>query len=130
MTDLDVLKDRRYFYLATVISVYDGDTITVNVDLGFSIQLAGVKVRLDGIDTAEIRSKNKELKEKAIIARDWLREVCLGQKVFLKSSGQDKYGRWLGTIYTQEGLCCNEELVRLGHAVPYDGGKKQQILTD
>lgn len=122
------MDSRCFFYRAHVTDVYDGDTITVNVDLGFSMSLQKLKVRLHGIDTAEMKSKDPELKAKAIAARDWLRTQCLGTDVYLESLGTDKYGRWLGRIHTQAGMCCNEELVKLGLALEYDGGTKNQDL--
>jgi micrococcal nuclease len=122
--------DNRYYYKAIVVKVYDGDTITVDVDLGFSVILKGIKVRLSGIDTAELRSKNKEQKAKAYAARDMLRDLCLQKQVFFNSLGLDKYGRWLGEIFTLEGLSCNEELLKSGLAVAYDGGKKISIILE
>ncbi len=125
------MKDKCFFYRARAIGVHDGDTIKVDVDLGFSMSLKNLKVRLTGIDTAEMTSKDPELKKKAVAARDWLREKCTGADLFLESAGQDKYGRWLGKVYLQNGLCLNEELVKLGLAVSYDGGKKhQELLKD
>ena len=125
------MNEKCFFYRASVVDVYDGDTITVDIDLGFSMSLKKLKVRLTGIDTAEMKSKDPELKKKATAARDWLREQCLGQQVFLESAGLDKYGRWLGKVYTAEGICCNEELVRMGLALGYDGGTKhQELLKD
>lgn len=122
------MESRCFFYRAHVISVYDGDTITVNIDLGFSMSLQKLKVRLVGIDTAEMKSKDPVLKEKAIAARDWLRSQILDKDVFLESHGLDKYGRWLGKIHTRDGICCNDEMIKLGHALSYDGGKKNQEL--
>ena len=121
------MDKRCFFYRASVVDVYDGDTITVDIDLGFSMSLRKLKVRLTGIDTAEMKSKNADSKKRAIEARDWLRGQCLGKEVYLESAGLDKYGRWLGKVYTKEGLCCNEELIRLGFAVQYDGGTKTII---
>lgn len=122
------MKDKCFFYKARVIDVYDGDTIRVDIDLGFSMSLKNLKVRLVGIDTAEIKSKDLVLKQKAIEARDWLREKCLGTDVYLDSSGQDKYGRWLGKVHLIDGTCVNEELIKLGLGVKYDGGTKNQEL--
>lgn len=125
------MNEKCFFYRANVVDVYDGDTMTVDIDLGFSMSLKKLKVRLTGIDTAEMKSKDPELKKKATAARDWLREQCLGKQVFLESAGLDKYGRWLGKVYTAEGICCNEELVRMGLALGYDGGtKNQELLKD
>ncbi len=122
------MDDRCFFYRAQVVEVYDGDTVTVNIDLGFNMSLRGLKVRLTGVDTAEMKSKDPILKEKAVAARDWLRNQILGKEVFLESHGLDKYGRWLGKIHTHEGTCCNDEMIKAGHALPYDGGKKNQEL--
>ena len=122
------MDQRCFFYRAHVTGVHDGDTITVDIDLGFSMSLRKLKVRLSGIDTAEITSKDPVLKEKAVKARDWLRIQILDKDVYLESSGLDKYGRWLGKIHTQGGVCCNEELVKMGLALAYDGGTKQQDL--
>lgn len=122
------MDDRCFFYRAHVIDVYDGDTLTVNIDLGFNMSLRGLKVRLHGIDTAEMKSKDPALKQKAVEARDWLRSQCLNNDVYLESFGLDKYGRWLGRIHTKAGVCCNEELVKLGLALEYDGGTKNQSL--
>lgn len=122
------MDNRCFFYRAKVLNVYDGDTITVDIDLGFSMTLRGLKVRLSGIDTAEMKSEDTALKDKALKARDWLRSQILNKDVFLESSGLDKYGRWLGKVHTKDGVCCNEELVKLGLAISYDGGTKHQEL--
>lgn len=122
------MDNRCFFYRAKVVSVYDGDTITVDIDLGFSMTLRGLKVRLSGIDTAEMKSEDVILKDKAVKARDWLKGQILNKDVYLESSGLDKYGRWLGKVHTKEGVCCNEELVKLGLAIAYDGGSKHQEL--
>jgi len=128
ITKGDLMNDKCFFYKANVIEVYDGDTITVDISLGFSMTLRKLKVRLTGVDTAEMKSKDPELKKKAVAARDWLKAQILGKDVYLDSEGQDKYGRWLGKIYTKEGVCCNEELIKLGLALAYDGGTKNQEL--
>lgn len=122
------MDDRCFFYRAHVTKVYDGDTVTVDIDLGFSMMLKGLKVRLIGIDTAEMKSKDAKLKERATLARDWLRSKILDQDVYLESAGLDKYGRWLGKIHTKDGACCNDELINLGLAISYDGGTKNQEL--
>lgn len=122
------MKERCFFYRANVVDIYDGDTIRVDIDLGFNMSLKNLKVRLSGIDTAEIKSKDEVLKSKALQARDWLRLQCLGKEIYLESNGLDKYGRWLGKVYTKEEICLNDELIKLGFALEYDGGKKQQEL--
>ena len=113
-----------YNYQVDVISVYDGDTITVNVDLGFSMTLNKLKIRLTGVDTAEMKSTDEALKKKAVAARDFIREQILNKRVLLECYGQDKYGRWLGKIFAPDGTCLNDELIKKGFAYAYDGGTK------
>ena len=88
-----------YTYKATVTSVYDGDTLTVDVDLGFSIVLRNIKLRLLGIDTPELRGGTEETKSYARRARDYVREKCLGKEIYVESHKKGKYGRYLATIW-------------------------------
>lgn len=119
------MNDRCFYYKARVIDVYDGDTLTVDIDLGFMMSLRKLKVRLLGIDTAEMKGGTNESKAKALQARDWLRSKVLEKEVYLESKGLDKYGRWLGRVHTVDGICCNDMLVSMGLATPYDGGAKK-----
>lgn len=118
------MEDKRFFYRGRVIDVYDGDSIKADIDLGFFLVIKRISIRLDGVDTAELTSKNPAVKQRAYAARDWLREACLDKDVYLDSFGQDKYGRWLCKVYTIDGKCLNDELVSSGLALEYDGGKK------
>jgi len=90
--------NKLYIYNATVISVYDGDTITCDVDCGFGIILRKQKIRLYGVDTPEIRGDEKE---KGKISRDKLREKILNKDIVLETikDKKGKYGRWLGIIH-------------------------------
>ena len=51
-----------------------------------------------------------------------------GKEIYVESQGLDKYGRVLAKIYTLDGVCCNEELIKMGLALHYDGRKKRQEL--
>jgi len=114
-----------YTYDAEVISVYDGDTATATVDLGFKVSAIKVKLRFYGIDTAEIRGGTEATKLAAREARDYVKEKVLGKKVRMKSLGKGKYGRYLAIIWpvddegnvAEESL--NDELIRLGLAKVY-----------
>ena len=114
-----------YTYDAEVVSVYDGDTATATVDLGFKVSAIKVKLRFYGIDTAEIRGGTEATKLAAREARDYVKEKVLGKKVRMKSLGKGKYGRYLAIIWpvdddgnvAEESL--NDELVRLGLAKVY-----------
>ena len=113
-----------YVYRAEVLSVYDGDTITVALDLGLNIG-AKVKCRLLGIDTPEIRTKSAMEKKAGFKARDRLREMILGKRVVLHSVKRpDKYGRLLVKVWTEEDGFVNGVLLEEGLAREYDGGTK------
>jgi micrococcal nuclease len=122
------MKENCYFYKALVTKVIDGDSCVADIDLGFGIKTSKTKIRLNGIDTAEIKAQDKELKEKANIAKQLLKTMIEGKEVYLRSHGVDKYGRSLATIYTLDGLCCNDEMKRKNLAINYDGGTKNQEL--
>lgn len=125
------MKNKCYFYKAQVLKVTDGDTIIADIDVGFGFKTSKTHIRLAGIDTGETRSKDEEIKKKGIEAKDWLKSLIDGKEIYIESLGLDKYGRALAKVYTLEGVCCNEELVRMGLALRYDGGtKNQELLKD
>lgn len=106
-----------YTYRAHVLEVYDGDTITVDIDLGLETWIRGVKVRLFGIDTPEVRGPERP---DGLISRDWLRERILGKVIIIRThkDKRGKYGRWLGTLFSHEAeqLSLNDQMVNLGLA--------------
>ncbi len=107
---------------AKVVSVYDGDTITLV--FVFANEYYKWNCRLDGIDTPEIKSKNNEEKALAIKARDYLREQILGKIVDIECGDFDKYGRLLiKLIYENQNM--NELMISQGHAKAYFGGTKE-----
>ena len=111
-----------YFYEAEVIEVYDGDTITAIVKLGFDVRIK-LKFRLYGIDTPEIRTKDKEEKERGIEARDYVRSAILNKTVQLKTYKQEKYGRYLCKVYV-DNICLNDDLIVREMAKEYFGEKR------
>lgn len=103
-----------YTYLAIVTGVYDGDTITADVDLGMHTWQRGVKVRLARIDAPEVRGDERE---QGFAARDWVRERILGKEIVIQTikDKKGKYGRYLGEIWlNDENL--NDAIVSAGHA--------------
>jgi micrococcal nuclease len=122
------MEEFCYFYRAYISKVVDGDSCIGDIDLGFGIKTSNTKIRLDGIDTAELKSKDVILKAKALEAKELLRSLIENKIVYLKSLGVDKYGRSLAKIYTLDGVCCNEELKNKELALEYNGGTKQQEL--
>ena len=106
-----------YEYKATVTKVYDGDTITVDFDLGFGILIRKQKIRLLGINTPEVRGPEKP---QGIISRNALRQRILGKVVTVKTSKdkKGKYGRWLGEVFMEEENI-NQWLITEGYAKEY-----------
>ena len=107
-----------YEYRATVTKVYDGDTITVDFDLGFGIMLKKQTIRLFGINTPEVRGTEKA---DGIISRDALRQRILGKQVIIKTSKdkKGKYGRWLGEVFIKDENI-NQWLLNEGLAAEYN----------
>jgi len=108
-----------YEYTALITKVYDGDTLTAEIDLGFMLWAKKIKLRLLGVDTPEIRSKRPEEKALAIKARDRVRELCLGKEVKIITHGKGKYGRWLASVYIAEDVNLGMFLIAEGLAEEY-----------
>ncbi|MGD9670146.1 MAG: thermonuclease family protein [Hyphomicrobiaceae bacterium] len=91
----------EYWYKAYVSDVCDGDTITVEIDLGFHIKMNPTKIRLYGINTPEVRGEERPL---GLEARDAVRAKILGRHVVLNTYRDTvgKYGRWLAIVYFEE----------------------------
>jgi micrococcal nuclease len=101
------MDSELYTYKAYVISVYDGDSITVETDLGFGIKTKQ-KIRLSLIDTPELRGEEREA---GLVARDALREKILNKNIYIKTEKDKtgKYGRYLATIYISEPFLSESE---------------------
>lgn len=106
-----------YEYTGIVRSVYDGDTIRLDLDLGFNIWKYNESMRLYGINAFEMTGTQRE---RGIVARDALRERILHKQVYVRTlkDKQEKYGRYLAVIYDADGEV-NAWLVEKGYAVPY-----------
>ena len=127
-----------YEYKATVIKVVDGDTVDVDIDLGFGIILSDERVRIMGIDTPESRTRDKEEKKFGLAAKARVKQL-LGKTCVLKTqinkNGEDmkgKFGRILGDFNVYDGATdrwrmLTEILVSEGHAVPYHGQNKDDV---
>lgn len=114
------MKKQLYIYEAFVTKVYDGDTITVNIDLGLTTSINGEKIRLHRINTPEVRGPEKP---EGLKARDFLRGLILDKKIVLETikDKKGKYGRYLGEIFLEmedgSWLNLNDHLVEKGFAV-------------
>ena len=108
-----------------VVLVYDGDTLTLAARHARHGKPHLFKVRLRGIDAPEIRSKSAEEKAAAVAAKAFLESRVLDHVVILENVGTEKYGRLLATV-KYRGRDLSHELLKAGHAQPYEGGKKPE----
>ena len=107
-----------------MVKVYDGDTITVAAKLPFiDSPIYRFSVRLNGIDSPEIKGTTKKERELAIQSRDALYNMIFGKIIELKNNGMEKYGRLLADVYYND-MHVNKWMVDNNYAVKYDGGKK------
>jgi len=116
------------YYVKKVTKIVDGDTIDVEIDLGFDISFSS-RVRLAGIDTPESRTTNKEEKALGLEVKKVLGDRIANAKSIVirteKMDSSEKYGRILGWLYLDgEALSVNEALVAGGYAWGYLGDKK------
>lgn len=128
-----------YHYAAIVVGVYDGDTITVDIDLGLQIWKTGEKLRLWKINTPEMRGEDKEA---GTAARDFMRSMVDGKQILVRTildkRGVDqtgKYGRLLAEVLAPDGnggyINANEEMLRRGYAQPMGAdGSKTRGMSD
>ena len=116
-------------YRAKVVRVIDGDTVDVDIDLGFGIWQKNERVRIMGIDTPESRTRDKIEKKFGLAAKAKLKSL-LGPTPVLQTTiskkGEDmkgKFGRVLGD-FLQDDKSVAKIMCETGHAVPYFGGAK------
>lgn len=111
-----------------VIKIYDADTITIAAKLPYdSSPIYRLSVRLNGIDTPEMKGKNisEEEKNASINARYFVSNLTLNKFVRLENVTSEKYGRILADVYIGN-IHLNEILLKERYAVPYDGGTKKK----
>ena len=122
-------------YKVNILRVVDGDTVDVDIDLGFGMWLRKERVRVMGIDTPESRTSDKMEKVFGLAAKERLTSL-LGAEAILHTQvskkGEDmkgKFGRVLGNFVSLNGEKCAAVLIREGHAVAYQGGSKENIAS-
>ena len=103
-----------YRYRAHVLKIYDGDTITVRVDLGFHTHRIE-RLRLARINAWEVRGEERPA---GLVARDWLRSQILDRDVIVQTitDKTGKWGRYIAEVFTLDGENLNDALVADGHA--------------
>ena len=122
-----------YEYKCKILKVVDGDTVDVDLDLGFGVWLRNERVRIMGIDTPESRTSDKIEKIFGIAAKDRLNSLLGGEAILLSQitkGGENmkgKFGRILGNFRTINGDLVADVLQNEGHAVAYNGGDKDNV---
>jgi len=122
-----------YEYKVLVTKIIDGDTVDVDIDLGFGVWLKDERVRIMGIDTPESRTSNDVEKLFGKAAKGRLAQL-LGETAILKTqvnkNGEDmkgKFGRILGDFVAPDGRMVTDIMIEEGHCVAYFGGSKEEI---
>jgi micrococcal nuclease len=118
---LGIMRKTMYNYkIKKINKVVDGDTIDLDIDLGFGITITQ-RVRLKGINTAETKTLNLEEKAKGLVAKEWLKtELSKKGEWIIETFKEDKYGRILGTLYlVGDPVTINERMLNEGIAKPF-----------
>ena len=122
-----------YEYKCKVVRVVDGDTVDVDIDLGFGVWLRKERVRIMGIDTPESRTRDKIEKAFGLASKAKLKELLKNGAILktqVSKKGEDmkgKFGRILGDFILEDDRKVTEVLIEEGHAVAYFGGSKDDV---
>ena len=111
------------FYKVKLGKVLDGDTFKVYLACNYKLFCKAVSVRVRGVDTPELKSKDPETKAKAKAAQKFTRDFLTGKKITLKQCTRDKYFRLLCDVYADNKNLA-EALLSKNLAISYNGGKK------
>ena len=119
-----------FLYKCTIQRIVDGDTVDVNIDLGFGIWLYKERVRIAGIDTPEKRTRDKVEKIFGLAATAKAHTLIPEGSDCIIRTRRDKagkYGRTMGDFVLEDGTLYTEVMVETHHAVPYEGQAKADI---
>ena len=117
-----------YEYSCKIIRVVDGDTVDVDIDLGFNHWIHGERIRLFGVDCPECRSRHKDEKAAGLAAKNFVKGLLHdGGTYTLTTREKGKFGRYLGVIMLSDNTSVNAALVSEHLAVPYSGQNKKEI---
>ena len=112
------------FNKVSLASVYDGDTFRVHLACKYGVFCKTIPIRVRGVDCPEIKGGSAETKVLAKQAKAFTKNFLKSGKILLRNCGRDKYFRLLCDVKVN-GQNLGEELLKAGHAIPYDGGTKQ-----
>ena len=125
-----------YEYRCTVVKIIDGDTVDVDIDLGFGVWMKKQRIRMYGIDTPESRTRDLVEKKYGLAAKEFLTgmlddEAGITLKTYKDKEG--KFGRILGELWRNTDFAdqsINEYMIEKHHAVRYMGQSKESIEED
>ena len=123
-----------YEYRCKILKVVDGDTVDVDIDLGFGVWLKKERVRMMGIDTPESRTRDKVEKLFGLTAKQYVKDNMPTNSMQVlkteidRSDGdkKGKFGRILGDFILDDKKL-TDMMIEDGHAVAYFGGSKEEI---
>lgn len=116
-----------YEYNCKIRRIIDGDSIIIDIDLGFGLWIHGESIRLFGVDCPECRSRDKEEKAAGLAAKKFVsRFLKPGGTYTLSTQGKGKFGRYLGVISDEAGSV-NDALIENHLAVRYYGQNKDEV---
>lgn len=132
------LRSKLYYYAASVTDVYDGDTFTVDIDLGLGMWRHGQQIRLWKVNTPEVRGEERE---RGLAVRDYVRALILGKTILVRTildkrgvDSTEKFGRLLGEILLDgvdgEVINLNEHLLATGMGRPMTAGGVTLVEED
>ena len=126
-----------YEYSCKIVRVVDGDTVDVDIDLGFGVWMHNERIRLHGIDTPESRTRDLEEKKYGLLAKEQVKHFLPEGSIQTLLTVKDKagkFGRILGKFKIEDSLypyklptTINEWMIQHHHAAPYFGQNKEEI---
>ena len=122
-----------YEYRCKVVKIVDGDTVDVDIDLGFGVWLKKERIRMFGIDTPESRTRDLEEKKYGNAAKEFITGMLNDEGGIVLKTRKDKegkYGRILGELWRTTDFAdksINDYMIEKHHAVAYHGQSKESI---
>jgi len=122
-----------YEYRCKVVKIVDGDTVDVDIDLGFGVWLKKERIRMFGIDTPESRTRDLDEKKYGLMAKEFITKLLDDEGGIVLKTRKDaegKYGRILGELWRTTDFAdrsINQIMIEKHHAVSYHGQSKEDI---
>lgn len=120
-----------YQYKCHIVKIIDGDTIDIDIDLGFGIWLRNERIRLSGVDTPESRTSDLLEKVFGLAATEFVESILpIGStQTVISTNYKSKFGRVLGDFILDNNELLSETIIKNYHGVPYNGESKEILMT-